>query len=460
MLIVLLLFIGVALTCLNRYSLYFGFLAAVYYIFLGITFAVYLLRHIVVRRQRICAFTSACLMVFLLIIRIMKYKFCIEASDISRYLWYSFYVPFFGIPLFLFYTSLFLGDKRPKYLTHIMIAGGVVSLFLIGMVLTNDLHQLVFRFDSLSDWNNYEYKFIYYIIFIWIFFLFFSAYAILIRNCGVLMGKKYSWLVIVYGSIGWGLVAVLNFTGIQDVIFDNCHPINFAELYCAQSMSFILTCIRLWLIPADKDYNRLNEAIEEVNEQLEEESELIRLQNELKKEQFETEQKNQLYDEIAQNVSHESKQVLKLTEQSDNLSVVCVYGAYIKRIANVMLMSSEKEYIPMGELILSIREIAKYLDKTKVYISLYGSSEGEISAVDAIDILRVLDHIVCENLSGLLGISVTFADNRSSFLRVAVEGTAHINIASNIGNEVVCSAVTEDDITYLTFGFVNGGDVV
>lgn len=459
LLVYLFLAIGGMLIFLSKFVPFFSFAASVYFIFFGVVFTDYLRRHVVVRRQRICTFTSACLIVFLLTIRILKYKIFVERSVALRHLWYLYYIPLVCIPLFLFYSALFMGEQKAQKKSLIITVTSIISILLLGMVCTNDLHQLAFKFNDISNWDNYERSYLFYAIFIWILILFFSSYIILIRNCEILMGRKYSWLVIFYGSFGWGMTALLILTDFQNKLFGE-NMWEFGELYSAQSIMFILTCVRLWLIPADEDYNRLNDAIAEVNEQLQEESELSRLQNELKKEKLEIENKNRLYDEIAENVSHESAQILKLTQQSNTLPVVCVYGAYIKRLANLRLMASEQEYIPMGELVLSIREIAKYISRTKVFISLHGNSDGEIRALDAADILGVLNYIICENLAEVKGISVTFSENKSAFLRVAVEGTITSDILTDIGDSIVCSTVAEDDITYITFGFENGGDAV
>ena len=108
------------------------------------------------------------LIVFWMLIRI--FKDIIDISFVVRYCWYLYYVPLIFIP-FLFYVfsdSLNNGMSSKKFCFLLVIA-----ILLFGFVITNDLHQLVFRFNNgLSNFNDYVHSYGYFIICFYIFSLY------------------------------------------------------------------------------------------------------------------------------------------------------------------------------------------------------------------------------------------------------------------------------------------------
>ena len=104
------------------------------------------------------------LIIFWMLIRI--FKDIIDISFLVRYCWYLYYVTLIFIP-FLFYVfsdSLNNGMSSKRF--YFLL---VVAILLFGFVITNDLHQLVFRFnDGLSNFNDYTHFYGYYIICVYI----------------------------------------------------------------------------------------------------------------------------------------------------------------------------------------------------------------------------------------------------------------------------------------------------
>lgn len=89
------------------------------------------------------------LMVFWFVVRTTKYFFTYDLQ-ISRYLWYSYYIPMLFIPLTALQAAFLLGQpeeyRLPGWLKGLCIPTGILSIF----VLTNDLHQLIFAFPGRS----------------------------------------------------------------------------------------------------------------------------------------------------------------------------------------------------------------------------------------------------------------------------------------------------------------------
>ena len=100
-----------------------------------------------------------------IMVRLIKYQIP-PASDLNRYFWYSYYLFQLSLPLVIFWLSWIIdkpdGDKPTRWMCF--TAG--IYLVLMAFVMTNDLHNLVFRLD-LSDpnWHSeYGYGVLYYVI--------------------------------------------------------------------------------------------------------------------------------------------------------------------------------------------------------------------------------------------------------------------------------------------------------
>lgn len=86
----------------------------------------------------------------------------------SNFMWYLYYVALIFMPTFYYLCSKYLLNKNKKINICIIF---FISTFLLIMVLTNDIHTFVFKFDY-KDYRNYIG---YFIIVIWIMYLLLGA---------------------------------------------------------------------------------------------------------------------------------------------------------------------------------------------------------------------------------------------------------------------------------------------
>ena len=97
---------------------------------------------------------TAALCVFWLSIRTVKFFFAATPAAI-RYLWYGYYFPMLFIPLLCVFVALSLGRpenyRLPKWTSLFYIPATLLLL----LVLTNNLHQLVFVFPAdATAWHD------------------------------------------------------------------------------------------------------------------------------------------------------------------------------------------------------------------------------------------------------------------------------------------------------------------
>ncbi|MBQ4156518.1 MAG: hypothetical protein IJD86_00035 [Clostridia bacterium] len=115
--------------------------------------------------------------------------------------------------------------------------------------------------------------------------------------------------------------------------------------------------------------NRLMESISEANDVLSENNELLRAEIALREKRVQADEKTRLYDNIARALSPQLNKVESLIASARNgsmdekraLSELCVISAYIKRKANLILLSDECASLPTGEMLFSLKESIKNL---------------------------------------------------------------------------------------------------
>ena len=108
------------------------------------------------------------LIVFWMLIRIIR-GVTLDIN-IERICWYLYYLPLIFIPTLFYVCSNSLLSKMNK--TRKIFIYLISSILLI-LVLTNDFHELVFKFNNgIYFHNDYNHYVGYYLIFIWIFYLF------------------------------------------------------------------------------------------------------------------------------------------------------------------------------------------------------------------------------------------------------------------------------------------------
>ena len=137
----------------------------------------------------------ALLMIFWFIIRTLKYYF-ISAElypGIVRHLWYMYYLAMLFIPLLAVYVAMSIGKTEDSHLPKKALLLYIPTLFLFLMVITNDLHELVFIFPenaAVRTDNDYSYGVGYYIVNAWMLFCALSMLYVMSKKRRIAESKK------------------------------------------------------------------------------------------------------------------------------------------------------------------------------------------------------------------------------------------------------------------------------
>ena len=127
----------------------------------------------------------AIMMFVFFLLRGLKYAVFGNVSALGRYTWYLYYLPMLCIPMLLFFVSLYVYaiDERKERRKWSWVA--IVTAILVLFVLTNDLHQQVFRFQpGFANWDgDYSHGWGFIIVTAWQYLLYTAVPALYGSSC-------------------------------------------------------------------------------------------------------------------------------------------------------------------------------------------------------------------------------------------------------------------------------------
>lgn len=194
------------------------------------------------------------LMVFWVFVRGIKYHLAVPEDTLSRYCWYSYYIPLLFMPLLCGFVAMSLGKpetyRRNRFYNLLYIPPTVLTLF----VYTNDIHQFVFQFTKkpYSD-VAFEYGVAYVILNVWEFSWLIAALVMIFQKCRIPQSKKLPWqpIALFVLSILYGLAFVLRIPVLRVLCAD---VTVFQCLICAGVFE---SCIYYGLIQVNTHYDEI-----------------------------------------------------------------------------------------------------------------------------------------------------------------------------------------------------------
>ena len=181
-----------------------------------------------------------------------------EAPWVMRHLWYLYYLPMLFIPLLALFVAFALGKpenfRLPKWTNLLYIP--TAALFLL--VLTNDLHQLVFRFpeDAVVWMDDYRYGIVYFLTVGGMVLCALTALVIMLVKCRVPHGRKVLVLpfVPVIMALLYGVCYIFRAPWLRLIAGD------MTVVFCLLFTAVLESCIQCGLIQANTHYMDLFDA--------------------------------------------------------------------------------------------------------------------------------------------------------------------------------------------------------
>lgn len=161
------------------------------------------------------------LLVFWMAIRMVKRY---TTGYVTEILWYLYYIPLLMIPTFYYNCSSYLINSKNKKRRIIAI---IISIILFLLVITNSLHNIVFKIKS--NINDYNHNIGYFIIVAWILYLIVVAIINLIKSS---KNKGYKNIILISITILIGIIYTILYIKNIPVIRKTNMSVIIGTLFC------------------------------------------------------------------------------------------------------------------------------------------------------------------------------------------------------------------------------------
>ena len=125
------------------------------------------------------------------------------------------------------------------------------------------------------------------------------------------------------------------------------------------------------------DLSQINHAFRELqrlNAELEEEQDLLAQEIRIQSDEASVQARNDIYDSLSSEVSGQLTLLTELLSKEslseNDWNRICLIGTYIKRFCNLRLTYQEQQTIPMGDLAISLQDMAKCMKNLGIMTSL------------------------------------------------------------------------------------------
>lgn len=417
------------------------------------------------------------------------FKYTVFSYNITavRYLWYFSYVPMLFVASFTFLLGLYIYSAKNDD-RKIQTAGTTVlavDVFFSVMIMTNDVHQLIFVADdtveNLSE--DYHYGVMMYILwaFIIIQFLLFVVtifnisrfggrgkaviYPLFVLTVSLafnvffvagLFEKFLSFVVnthydafIVFVICGIESCVYLGFiptnVGYKDVfrkcfsavILDkNNKPVymsdNYMDLANDSNSRTVIADVPGGTFVYNEDISAMNNLIaqlDEVNSLLKEENDVRNYEVEENRKKAELETRNNLLNEISLSVEDKVRKMQELISgcgegegAGESFAKACVLLAYVKRRADFAVSMFENETADIRDLCIALSEVGRYLDRIDSSLSIVCNVSGRFSFPQIAGIFEVIGE--------MLGGCIESGDAVAIVIDRAEDGQAEVTVHS------------------------------
>ena len=164
------------------------------------------------------------------------------------------------------------------------------------------------------------------------------------------------------------------------------------------------------------DLSQINQALRELqrlNAELEEEQDLLAQEIRIQSDETSIQARNDIYDSLSSEVAGQLILLTALLSESfstDDWNRICLIGTYIKRFCNLRLTYQEQQTIPMGDLAISLQDIAKCMKNIGIRTSLDFCPISNLGPELILLITKTLEEILEEADFRLTSVAIQISD--------------------------------------------------
>ena len=165
------------------------------------------------------------------------------------------------------------------------------------------------------------------------------------------------------------------------------------------------------------DLSQINQALRELqrlNAELEEEQDLLAQEIRIQSDETSIQARNDIYDSLSSEVAGQLASLTTLLSKeslsTDDWNRICLIGTYIKRFCNLQLTYQEQKTIPMGDLAISLQDMAKCMKNLGIMTSLDFCPTLNLEPELILLITKTLEEILEEADFRLTSVAIQISD--------------------------------------------------
>lgn len=165
------------------------------------------------------------------------------------------------------------------------------------------------------------------------------------------------------------------------------------------------------------DLSQINRALRELqrlNAELEEKRDLLAQEIRIQSDEASIQARNDIYDSLSSEVAGQlalmEKILSKESLSSDDWNRICLIGTYIKRFCNLRLTYQEQQTIPIGDLAISLQDMAKCMKNLEIRTSLDFCPTSNLEPALILLIMKTLEEILEEADFCLTSVAIRISD--------------------------------------------------
>ena len=165
--------------------------------------------------------------------------------------------------------------------------------------------------------------------------------------------------------------------------------------------------------------------LKSLNAELEEKTDLLAQEIRIQSSEASIQARNDIYDDLSLKVAGQlallTKLLSKETIATDDWNRICQIGTYIKRFCNLQLTYQEQQMIPMGDLAISLQDMAKCMENLGIRASLDFYPPSDLESELILLIMKTLEEILEEADFCLTSVAIRINDTAC----LEITGTDH-----------------------------------
>ena len=240
----------------GRLQAYLQELNTIMFIGITVTWIITIQRRVTDRKLRRYLVFGGTAIIALFIMRLIRWILFSRIYVVDRYFWYAYYIPTTILPFLSLLLALNVGREaeiRSKKTEKTLIA---IWICLIVMILTNDLHNFVFKIGGYYDGTlNYKYNYGYYIVIAWCVLLTAVSFVTLIIRSRTSVSKELALIPAYISMFFVTFLLIYIIRGGKSPTILGRKLYNFQEIYALVYIGLWETSLRIGLIPSNSDYD-------------------------------------------------------------------------------------------------------------------------------------------------------------------------------------------------------------